>query len=378
MAIRNARASVTAMNVDIEPVQLVAPDGTPTSERRYSRDLPPETLSWLYEMMVVTRDLDIEFVNLQRQGELALFASCRGQEAAQIGATACLRKTDWLFPQYREIGSFLIRGISPAQMGAVWRGKWHGGLGFTEKCVAPIAIPIGTHGLHAVGAAMAAQRLTEDSVTVAFLGDGATSEGDAHEALNLAAVYQAPCVFFVQNNQWAISVPVSRQMAAPSIAHRAIGYGMPGIRVDGNDVLACFAVVAEAAQRAREGGGPTLIEAITYRLGPHTTSDDPTRYRSQEEVDRWLARDPISRYRTYLQSVGVWTERLEERVSHHSQRLRTELRESVVGAPDFDVSEMFDTVYHDITPALAQQRDQLLAELAKEALGERSDGRARA
>ena len=362
-------AEVSAMSavVDIEPVQLVAPDGAPTTSDRYSRDLPPETLGWLYEMMVVTRELDIEFVNLQRQGELALFASCRGQEAAQIGAAACLRKTDWLFPQYREIGAFLIRGITPAQMGAVWRGKWHGGLGFTEKCCAPIAIPIGTHGLHAVGAAMAAQRLGEDSVTVAFLGDGATSEGDAHEALNLAAVYQAPCVFFVQNNQWAISVPVSHQMAAPSIAHRAIGYGMPGIRVDGNDVLACFAVMAEAAQRAREGGGPTLIEAITYRLGPHTTSDDPTRYRSQEEVDHWLARDPIPRYRAYLQSVEVWTERLEERVSAKSKRLRTELRESVVGAADIDITEMFDTVYHDITPELAKQREQLLAELAKEA-----------
>ncbi len=362
-----AEVSATPAVVDIEPVQLVAPDGAPTSSDRYSRDLPPETLSWLYEMMVVTRELDIEFVNLQRQGELALFASCRGQEAAQIGAAACLRKTDWLFPQYREIGAFLIRGITPAQMGAVWRGKWHGGLGFTEKCCAPIAIPIGTHGLHAVGAAMAAQRLGEDSVTVAFLGDGATSEGDAHEALNLAAVYQAPCVFFVQNNQWAISVPVSHQMAAPSIAHRAIGYGMPGIRVDGNDVLACFAVMAEAAQRAREGGGPTLIEAITYRLGPHTTSDDPTRYRPQEEVDHWLARDPIPRYRAYLQSVGVWTERLEERVSAKSKRLRTELRESVVGAADIDITEMFDTVYHDITPELAKQREQLLAELAKEA-----------
>jgi 2-oxoisovalerate dehydrogenase E1 component alpha subunit len=353
--------------VDIEPVQLVAPDGAPTSSDRYSRDLPPETLSWLYEMMVVTRELDIEFVNLQRQGELALFASCRGQEAAQIGAAACLRKTDWLFPQYREIGAFLLRGITPAQMGAVWRGKWHGGLGFTEKCCAPIAIPIGTHGLHAVGAAMAAQRLGEDSVTVAFLGDGATSEGDAHEALNLAAVFKAPCVFFVQNNQWAISVPVSHQTAAPSVAHRAIGYGMPGVRVDGNDVLACFAVMAEAAQRAREGGGPTLIEAVTYRLGPHTTSDDPTRYRSQEEVEQWLARDPIPRYHTYLQSVGVWSERLEERVSAKSKRLRTELRESVVGAPDIDITEMFDTVYHDITPELAKQREQLLAELAKEA-----------
>ena len=345
---------------------LVAPDGTPTTETRYRRDLPPETLSWLYELMVVTRDLDGEFINLQRQGELALFASCRGQEAAQIGAVACLRKTDWLFPQYREIGAFLLRGITPAQMGAVWRGKWHGGLGFTERCCAPISIQIGTHGLHAVGAAMGAQRLGEDSVTVAFLGDGATSEGDAHEALNFAAVFKAPCVFFVQNNQWAISTPVGHQMAAPSIAHRAIGYGMPGIRVDGNDVLACYAVMAEAAQRAREGGGPTLIEAVTYRMGPHTTSDDPTRYRSEEEVAYWAARDPIQRYRTYLQSVGVWTERMEERVTAKSQRLRTELRESVVDADDFDVAEMFDTVYHDITPELVRQREELLTELEKE------------
>jgi 2-oxoisovalerate dehydrogenase E1 component alpha subunit len=359
-------SAAASTSVDLAPVQLVAPDGAPTSEDRYTRDLPPETLSWLYELMVATRGLDGEFTNLQRQGELALFASCRGQEAAQIGAAACLRKTDWLFPQYREIGAFLLRGITPAQMGAVWRGKWHGGLGFTERCCAPISIQIGTHGLHAVGAAMGAQRLGEDSVTVAFLGDGATSEGDAHEALNFAAVFKAPCVFFVQNNQWAISTPVSHQMAAPSIAHRAVGYGMPGIRVDGNDVLACYAVMAEAAQRAREGGGPTLIEAITYRMGPHTTSDDPTRYRSADEVDHWLALDPIARYRTYLQNAGVWNERLEERVEARSKRLRSELRESVVGADDFDVAEMFDTVYHDITPELVRQRVELLTELAKE------------
>ena len=152
-----------------------------------------------------------------------------------------------------------------------------------------------------------------------------------------------------------------------AIAHWAIGFGIPGIRVDVNDVLACYAVVAEAAERAREGGGPTLIEAITYRMGPHTTSDDPTRYRSADEVDHWLALDPIARYRTYLQAVGVWTERLEDRVAAKSKRLRTELRESVVGADDFDVAEMFDTVYHDITPDLVHQREQLLAELAKEA-----------
>ena len=214
---------------------------------------------------------------------------------------------------------------------------------------------------------MAAQRLGEDSVTVAYLGDGATSEGDAHEALNLAAVYEAPCVFFVQNNQWAISVPVSRQQAGPSIAHRAIGYGMPGIRVDGNDVLACYAVMAEAAERARQGGGPTLIEAVTYRMGPHTTSDDPTRYRPQEEVDRWAALDPILRYRKHLENVGVWTDRQAHRVEVRSARLCAELRDAIVNTPDMDVGELFDTVYADITPNLQAQRDQLMAELAKEA-----------
>jgi len=354
-------------DVELEPIALVAPDGTPTTETRYRRDHPPETLGWLYELMAVTRALDAEFVNLQRQGELALFASCRGQEAAQIGSAACLRKTDWLFPQYREIGAFLLRGITPAQMGAVWRGRWHGGLGFTDKCVAPIAIPIGTHGLHAVGAAMAAQRLGEDSVTVAYLGDGAMSEGDAHEALNLASVYRAPCVFFVQNNQWAISVPASRQQAGPSIAHRAIGYGMPGVRVDGNDVLACYAVMAEAAKRARAGGGPTLIEAVTYRMGPHTTSDDPTRYQPRDEVELWAARDPIDRYRKYLQTTDVWTERLQHRVEARAARLCTDLRDATVNTPDMDIGELFDTVYAEITPTLQNQRDQLMAELAKEA-----------
>ncbi|MBV9351072.1 MAG: pyruvate dehydrogenase (acetyl-transferring) E1 component subunit alpha, partial [Mycobacterium sp.] len=296
-----------------------------------------------------------------------LFPSSNGQEAAQVGAAASLRKTDWLFPQYRELGVILVRGIPPGHVGAAWRGTWHGGLEFTKKCCAPISVPVGTQGLHAVGAAMAAQRLGEDSVTVAFLGDGATSEGDVHEALNFAAVFAAPCVFYVQNNQWAISVPVHEQTVALSLAHKAIAYGMPGIRVDGNDVLACYAVMAEAAARARAGQGPTLIEAVTYRLGPHTTSDDPTRYRSQEELDRWLALDPIPRYRTYLQDRGVWSERFEERVAARAQRLRTELRDAVFGAPDIDIDEVFTTVFEEITPGLEAQRRQLRAELAKEA-----------
>jgi pyruvate dehydrogenase E1 component alpha subunit len=351
------------MAVDREPVQLIGADGAPTAEDRYSRDLPAETLCRLYELMVLTRDVDAELVNLQRQGELALYASCRGQEAAQVGAAAALRETDWLFPQYRELGVFLTRGIPAWHVAAAWRGTWNGGLEFTGKCCAPMSVPVGTQALHAVGAAMAAQRLGEDSVAVAFVGDGGTSEGDVHEALNFAAVFNAPCVFYVQNNQWAISVPLARQTAAPSLAHKAIGYGMPGIRVDGNDPLACYAVMAEAADRARAGGGPTLIEALTYRLGPHTTSDDPTRYRTQQELDRWIARDPVPRYQTYLRDSGLWSEPLEGQVTSRATRLRVELRDAVVGAPDIDVDEVFSTVYADITPELQLQRAALRAEL---------------
>lgn len=350
--------------VDLEPARAIDADGRPTG---YGRELPAETLAWLYESMVVTREVDTEFVNLQRQGQLALYPSCRGQEAAQVGAAACLRKTDWLFPQYRELGVFLLRGIAPGSVGSAWRGTWHGGADFTDRRCAPIAIPIGTQALHAVGAAMAAQRLGEDSVTVAFVGDGATSTGDVHEAMNLAAVFAAPCVFFVQNNQWAISVPIERQFAGPSLAHRAIGYGMPGVRVDGNDVLACYTVMAEAAERARAGEGATLIEAVTYRLGPHTTSDDPSRYRPQSEVEQWEALDPIRRYQAYLQSVGVWSDRLEQRTLMRSARLRTDLRTAVVDAPDVDIAEVFDTTYAEITPELERQRRQLLDGLAKEA-----------
>ncbi|MGV0624625.1 pyruvate dehydrogenase (acetyl-transferring) E1 component subunit alpha [Mycolicibacter minnesotensis] len=352
----------TGPQVALEPVQLIAPDGAPTAEDRYSRDLPEETLCWLYELMVLTRELDTELINLQRQGELGLYASCRGQEAAQVGAAACLRKTDWLFPQYRELGVFIARGIPAWHVAVAWRGMWNGGLDFTAKCCAPISVPIGTQALHAVGAAMAAQRLEEDSVTIAFTGDGATSEGDVHEALNFAAVFGAPCVFYVQNNQWAISVPLSRQTAAVSLAHKAIGYGMPGIRVDGNDPLACYAVMAEAAERARGGAGPSLIEAVTYRLGPHTTSDDPSRYRSGAEVDHWAALDPIPRYRSYLGHIGVWSQRLLDRVDARAKRLRAELRDATVGAADVDIDEVFTAVYADITPDLQRQRATLRAQ----------------
>lgn len=351
----------------LELVQLIAEDGTPLPDRGLELEGAIDRLPALYETMVVTRELDEEFVNLQRQGQLALFPSCRGQEAAQVGCAAALRDTDWLFPQYRELGAFIHRGIDPGGIGLAWRGAWHGGLGFIERAVAPISIAIGTHALHAVGAAMASSWLGDGGVTVAFVGDGATSEGDVHEAFNLAAVRRAPCIFFIQNNQWAISTPLTDQLKAPSIAHKGIGYGMPAVRVDGNDVLACLLVVEQAAARARSGGGPTLVEAVTYRLGPHTTSDDPTRYRDQAEVDSWLARDPITRCRAYLGHAGRWDDGIEERARARAVSLRTSLRAAVFDAPDPSPLEVFDHVFAEPTAELLAQRSRLEAELDRSA-----------
>jgi 2-oxoisovalerate dehydrogenase E1 component alpha subunit len=219
--------------------------------------------------------------------------------------------------------------------------------------------------LHAAGAAMASSWLKDGSLAVAFIGDGATSEGDVHEALNLAAVEQAPCIFYVQNNGWAISVPVSEQLRAPSIAHKGIGYGMPGIRVDGNDIVACYVVMKEAAERARRGDGPTLIEAVTYRMNPHTTSDDATRYRTPEEVAVWAALDPIDRCRRYLQGAGLWDASIDEQAQQQAATLCTRLRDAVFEAPDPSPLDLFDQVFTQPTPLLRAQRDQLAAELGK-------------
>jgi 2-oxoisovalerate dehydrogenase E1 component alpha subunit len=344
-------------------VQLVDDDGSPVSGGRFDPTPAVERLPALYETMVVTREVDEELVNLQRQGQLALFPSCRGQEAAQVGCVAALRETDWLFPQYRELGVFLQRGIDPAAVGLMWRGTRHGASGFLEHAVAPMSIPIGTQALHAVGAAMASKWLRDGGIAVAFVGDGAMSEGDTHEAMNLAAVRQAPCLFFVQNNQWAISTPAREQTRATTLALKADGYGMPGIRVDGNDVLACLLVVEEAVARARDGNGPTLIEAVTYRMGAHTTSDDPSRYRDDAEVEAWAARDPIARCRTHLQRLGRLDDCLEDRVRSRASTLRTRLRDAVVDAPDPSPLTLFDHVYVESPTDLIRQAAMLAEEL---------------
>ena len=347
----------------IEPVQLIRPDGTAVGHERYSVDLPKEELLELYEVMVVTRLLDQEFINLQRQGQLALYPSAKGQEAAQVGAAAALEPTDFMFPQYREIGMWVYRGVDPGGIGVLWRGTWHGGTDLIEHSSAPMSIPIGTHALHAVGYAMGAKLDGDPVVSVACVGDGATSEGDVHEALNFAAVYESPCVFLIQNNQWAISVPLEAQTKSASIAHKAVAYGMPGVRCDGNDVLATYAVMKEAADRARSGGGPTLVEAVTYRMGAHTTSDDPTRYRSDEELEYWESLDPITRFRAYLEREGHFDEGAQAKAEARALAATTRLREAVVDVPDRDPTEVFEHVFAEITPALVEQRQQMRDEI---------------
>ena len=278
-------------SVELEPVQLVAPDGTATSEARFSRDLPPETLGWLYEMMVVTRELDTEFINLQRQGELALYPSCRGRRPPRSAAPGALRATDWIFPQYRELGMFVVRGIDPGGVGMAWRGAWHGGFGFIERSVAPHLHPHrhpgAARGGRRHGLGVARRRWRHGGLhrrRRRRRGRRARGAQPGHGARRPLPVLRA------EQRLGHLDAARRPVPARPRWPTRPIGYGMPGVRVDGNDVAACYVVVAEAAARARAGDGPTFIEAVTYRLGT-PTSDDPKRYRSDDEVAAWDALD---------------------------------------------------------------------------------------
>jgi pyruvate dehydrogenase E1 component alpha subunit len=287
------------MDATDDQVTLLDADGNLLAHPVYKVDLDDDALRRLYEQLVVVRRIDNEATYLQRQGQLGIWAPCLGQEAAQVGSATALRPDDFIFPSYRELGVAWVRGVDPVDILRLYRGASLSGWDVNEHSFACYSIPIGTQPLHAVGWAVGAKWEGSDQVAAAYFGDGATSEGDVSEALNFAAVLAAPVVFVCQNNQWAISVPLSRQTAAP-IWRRGPAFGMPGVQVDGNDVLAVYAVMRDAVARARDGGGPTLVEAVTYRLGAHTTSDDPTRYRTSDELDAAKARDPIARYQRFL------------------------------------------------------------------------------
>ena len=356
------------------PVCLIDQNGEGIVDARYrAPDL--DRLRTAYRALVEGRRINDQASALVRQGRLAVYPSSHGQEACQVAAALVLDETDWLFPTYRDSVAVIGRGVSPADAMVLLKGDWHGGYDPAEHRVAPQATPLATQLLHAVGFAQAARRRGEDTVVLALCGDGATSEGDFHEAMNFAAVFHVPVVFFVQNNEFAISVPLSRQSAAPSLAHKAIGYGMPGQRVDGNDVAAVLAVLGEAVERARSGGGPSLVEAHTYRMQAHTNADDDTRYRERAEVQAWVERDPLTRLRTHLVAQGALSDEDERRIAEGAEDVAAELRAALNADAELDPEDLFRFVTAERSPQLEEQWRMLQSELERDALtetGERS------
>jgi len=328
-------------------------------------DMPgDQVLLALYRMMVLGRRFDTQATALTKQGRLAVYPSARGQEACQVGAVAALRPQDWLFPTYRDSMALVARGIDPVEVLTLLRGDWHSGYDPYDKRVAPQCTPLATNTLHAVGMARAAVIKGEDMVALVMLGDGATSEGDTHAALNFAAVWKAPVVFLVQNNGYAISVPLAKQTAAPSLAHKGIGYGVPGTLVDGNDAAAVYAVVRRAVAAAAAGAGPALIEALTYRVEAHTNADDATRYRSREEVESWLARDPVTRLREHLGRWGLLSDAVAAALEAQAEAEAAALRQRMNSDARHDPADLFRYVYAQRTPELRRQQHELAAELA--------------
>jgi len=330
-------------------------------------ELSAEDLKRLYRAMVLGRRLDERMVRLQRQGRLGTFAPIKGQEASQMGSVFCLRPTDWMVPSFRETAAMIWRGWPIEKVLLFFAGYLEGGQPAPDQHDLPITIPVATQLPHAVGLAYAAQYRGDDVVVMTYFGDGATSEGDFHEALNFAGVWHVPVIFMCQNNQWAISVPLKKQTHSRTIAEKALAYGFPGIQVDGNDVLAVYAAGREAVARARTGDGPTLIECVTYRLGMHTTADDPTKYRSAEEVAEWERKDPLTRFSAYLQKKNLLEEGLEAQVD-------AEIAEAVQrfeASPPADPLTMFDHVYAELPPDLKAQREALATRL-REGGGSRS------
>jgi pyruvate dehydrogenase E1 component alpha subunit len=345
-----------------EFVQLLTPDGERVEHPDYSVDFTDDDYRDLYRDLVVVRRLDAESTALQRQGELGIWASLLGQEAAQVGSGRALRKQDMAFPTYREHGVLYCRGIDPIMPLGLFRGVDQGGWDPNEFKFNMYTIVIGAQTLHATGYAMGINMDgkvggDDGEAVIAYFGDGATSQGDVNEAFVWAGVFNAPLVFFCQNNQYAISEPLERQTRVP-LYHRAAGFGFPGVRVDGNDVLATYAVTRAALDNARHGNGPTLIEAYTYRMGAHTTSDDPTRYRIAGELESWQARDPIKRVRMFLAKHEIADDTFFDEVDADAAQQATHLRERVLSLPDPKPVQMFDNVYPNGSPLLDEQREE--------------------
>ncbi|MEU3241187.1 MULTISPECIES: pyruvate dehydrogenase (acetyl-transferring) E1 component subunit alpha [unclassified Streptomyces] len=327
----------------------------------------PDLLRRLYTELVRGRRYNTQATALTKQGRLAVYPSSTGQEACEVAAALVLEERDWLFPSYRDTLAAVARGLDPVEALTLLRGDWHTGYDPREHRIAPLCTPLATQLPHAVGLAHAARLKGDDVVALALVGDGGTSEGDFHEALNFAAVWQAPVVFLVQNNGFAISVPLDKQTAAPSLAHKAVGYGMPGRLVDGNDAAAVHEVLSDAVRHARAGGGPTLVEAVTYRIEAHTNADDATRYRGDSEVETWRAHDPIVLLEQELTERGLLDEDGIRAAREAAETMAADLRTRMNQDPVLDPMDLFAHVYAEPTPQLREQEAQLRAELAAEA-----------
>ena len=349
-----------------ELIQLLTPEGERADHPDYPLDLTTDEVKALYRDLVIVRRIDTEAIALQRQGELGIWASLLGQEAAQVGSGRALSPRDMAFPTYREHGVAWCRGLDPTKLLELFRGVSHGGWDPADHNFHLYTIVIGAQTLHATGYAMGIQRdglVGENGeAAIVYFGDGATSQGDVNEAFIWASVFNAPVVFFCQNNQWAISEPLERQSRIP-LYQRASGFGFPGVQVDGNDVFACLAVTRKAMQAARDGQGPTLIEAYTYRMGAHTTTDDPTRYRLASELEAWKLKDPVERVKAYLVRTGSADAAFFEQIDAEAAQVGTHVRRACLEMPDPAPLSMFDNVYAEPTALLREEREQYAAYL---------------
>jgi 2-oxoisovalerate dehydrogenase E1 component subunit alpha len=349
---------VSEAGSDAAPARILSVDGDPVGD--VGVGLGPDDLRELLRWMVVARRLDRECIALQRQGELTVYPGFEGQEAAQIGSAWALGREDFVWPTFRELAAAMVRGVDAVQYLQYHRGTWHGGP-YDPRATrfGPICIPIATQLPHAAGYALGQKLDGTDVVTLAYFGDGSTSEGDFHEAANLAGVWRLPLVLFCQNNGWAISVPTADQTAG-AIWRRAEGYGFPGVRIDGNDVLAVYVATRDAVARARRGEGPTLIEAMTYRIGSHSTADDAGRYRDEAEVEAARRTDPIERFRTWLVGSGGADDAFVAACDAEAEAFAMEVREGVIATPAPPVEWMFDWLYAAPAASFERQRDEAL------------------
>ncbi len=348
----------TVASFDVEKLEILAPDGTVDED--LEPDLDDETLLEMYRVMRRSRRLDEKAIALQRRGEIGTYAPAIGQEAAQVGSAIALHEDDWMVPSFREQPAFLARGTPMHRL--LWYAMGMEESGEDSGTTMPPSIPVGSQTLHAAGIGWAQEVNGDDGAALVYFGDGATSEGDAYEAMNFAGVFDAHTVFLCQNNQWAISVPREHQTNAETLAQKAIAAGIDHLQVDGNDVLAVYKATQEALEKARNGE-PTLIEAVTYRRSMHTTSDDPKVYRDESETEEWKEKDPIDRFETYLADKGVLDEETIADIGDDIEdELVSEIETAKEGEEAVDPADMFDHVFAEMPPELERQKQAFLAE----------------